>query len=452
MKKKKIIIYISIIFLIFLILNILYLNKNLDFVKNYFSSDIKKILKNSIFYISNLERKNKIITESYNNLNKTNQILYSKLIDLQQSKDIVNEEIFPQTQFIKLDYKIFKLTNIESSSLYSGTEKKVFPFYLEYYNNKVIISSKQGSFFQLSIENLLSGNPIQTEIKTNLKKKIEITDTKIIDDKIYVVFHDKNKDCKNINVYSAQVNFNKLDFEKFYEYSKGAGTCNRNSYAGRIEYHRFNNKRGIFLTTVAFEDEDTKIKDQFGNKNETKFCDIIFIGFDDRKLQKYATGFRNPQGLVLVEDKFLISSEHGPRGGDEINLIEYNKHYGWPYVSFGENYFRSYHDNEPFEFIKSKKGFQEPIFAFVPSVAPSQIITVDKNFSKKWGDSILLSSLRGQSLFLLKFSSDYKKLISYERIRVKKRIRDLIYIANHKLILLAEENEGTIGIITNSDK
>ncbi|MDC3206304.1 PQQ-dependent sugar dehydrogenase, partial [Candidatus Pelagibacter sp.] len=413
---------------------------------------IKKVLKNSFFYFSNLKRKNTIITKAYDKLNKNNQVLYSKLIELQQSKDIVNEEIFPQTQFIKLNYKSFKLKDIESRALYYGTDKKAFPFYLEYYKDDIIVSSKQGSFFQVSIENLLNDKLNQIEITTNLPSKIEITDTKIINDKIYVVFHDKNKDCKNINIYFAKVDLEKLNFEKFYDYSKGQGTCDNNSYAGRIEHHSFNNKDGIFLSTISFDDINVKIKDQFGNKNESKFSDIVFIGFDDRKLQKYATGFRNPQGLVVVEDNYLLSSEHGPRGGDEINLVEYNKNYGWPYVSYGENYFKSYNENEPYDFIKSSKEFEEPIFSFVPSIAPSQIITVDSNFSEKWGDAVLLSTLRGQSLYLLKFSSNYKRLIFFEKIRLKKRIRDLIYVANHELILLAEESEGTIGVISNSIK
>ena len=51
----------------------------------------------------------------------------------------------------------------------------------------------------------------------------------------------------------------------------------------------------------------------------------------------------------------------------------------------------------------SDRGFEEPIFSWVPSIAPSQLITVDKNFSKKWGKTVLLSSLKGRSLFRLSF-------------------------------------------------
>ena len=105
-----------------------------------------------------------------------------------------------------------------------------------------------------------------------------------------------------------------------------------------------------------------------------------------------------------------------------------------------------------FEFFKTHldRGFEEPIFSWVPSIAPSQLIAVDKNFSKKWGETILLSSLKGRSLFRLSFDKDYKKLITYEKIRINKRIRDLIYISKQKMIILAQENEnGSLGIIVN---
>ena len=126
--KSKVIVFITVFFFIFFTLNILYSNQKLEFLKNYVPSNVKKVLKSSFFYFSNLKRKNKIITEAYETLNKNNQILFSKLVELQQSKDIVNEEIFPQTQFIKFNYKYFKLKDIETRPLYSGTNKKVFPF------------------------------------------------------------------------------------------------------------------------------------------------------------------------------------------------------------------------------------------------------------------------------------------------------------------------------------
>ena len=71
----------------------------------------------------------------------------------------------------------------------------------------------------------------------------------------------------------------------------------------------------------------------------------------------------------------------------------------------------------------------------------SQLITVDKNFSKKWGKTVLLSSLKGRSLFRLSFDKDFNKLITYERIRINKRIRDLIYIPKQKMIIVYSKNE-----------
>ena len=87
----------------------------------------------------------------------------------------------------------------------------------------------------------------------------------------------------------------------------------------------------------------------------------------------------------------------------------------------------------------------------MPSIAPSQMIKIDNNFSKKWYNNILLTTLKSKSLFRLTFDKDYSRLITYEKIRVGKRIRDIAYSKKFKLIFLAEEdNQGSIGVLSIS--
>ena len=139
----------------------------------------------------------------------------------------------------------------------------------------------------------------------------------------------------------------------------------------------------------------------------------------------------------------------------ELFNIKYGKNYGWPYASYGENYYKSLDENNEFEYKKSheKFGFSEPIFSFVPSIAPTEIIEIDKNFSSKWDKNFLLASLRSQSLFRIVLTKDKNKVVSYEQIRVGKRIRDLIYDKENGLIFLAQENDmGSIGVISNTKK
>ena len=162
----------------------------------------------------------------------------------------------------------------------------------------------------------------------------------------------------------------------------------------------------------------------------------------------FASGFRNPQGLFVKND-LVLATDHGPRGGDEINKVEENNNYGWPDASYGEEYSLGFKNLEKIN-IKShaEYGYVEPIFSFIPSIAISEIIELDNNFSKKWQDNYLISSLRAGSIFRVKFDENFEKVIFYEKIKVGKRIRDIAYDKQKKLILLALEDEtGSLGII-----
>ena len=85
----------------------------------------------------------------------------------------------------------------------------------------------------------------------------------------------------------------------------------------------------------------------------------------------------------------------------------------------------------------------------MPSVGLSQIIDVDDNFNKKWKDNILLTSLKGSSIFRLSMSEDYSKIISKERIIVNERIRDIIYDKEKKSFYLLLEDSKSLAIIRN---
>ena len=127
----------------------------------------------------------------------------------------------------------------------------------------------------------------------------------------------------------------------------------------------------------------------------------------------------------------------------------YQKNYGWPIASYGTEYSYKKSDNLKYKKNHSYNGFEEPIFSFVPSVGLSQIIDVDDNFNKKWKDNILLTSLKGSSIFRLSMSEDYSKIISKERIIVNERIRDIIYDKEKKSFYLLLEDSKSLAIIRN---
>jgi len=144
----------------------------------------------------------------------------------------------------------------------------------------------------------------------------------------------------------------------------------------------------------------------------------------------------------------ILSTEHGPNGGDEINKIEYKGNYGWPISSYGEPY---YEDSLKPIFSKDHKnnGFIEPIFSFIPSIGISEIINLPNSFSQHWQNNFILSSLNNNSLFRIKFDDKYSKVIYSERIFIGKRIRDIKYYNKLNIILLAQEYDSTLGILSN---
>ena len=97
----------------------------------------------------------------------------------------------------------------------------------------------------------------------------------------------------------------------------------------------------------------------------------------------------------------------------------------------------------------SSQGFQEPIFAFVPSIGVSEIIKLPNSFSNQFIDNFIVSSLWDSSLYRIKFDKDFNKIIFIEKIFIGQRIRDLKYSDKIKAIVLALEEKGELGIIFN---
>jgi len=175
---------------------------------------------------------------------------------------------------------------------------------------------------------------------------------------------------------------------------------------------------------------------------------ILFLDLLTNEINIFSSGHRSPQGLLAMND-LILSSEHGPRGGDELNKIEYKENYGWPISSYGE----PYEDLPEPEYKKNHKlyGFKEPIYSFIPSIGISEIIHLPDTFSKHWKNNFILASLNNKSLFRIKFDNKFTKIIYMERIFIGKRIRDIKFYNKLNIILLAQQYEGRLGIIYIND-
>ncbi|MBY5967316.1 PQQ-dependent sugar dehydrogenase [Halomonas denitrificans] len=153
----------------------------------------------------------------------------------------------------------------------------------------------------------------------------------------------------------------------------------------------------------------------------------------------YSLGHRNPQGLALAADGRLWATEHGPRGGDELNLIQPGENYGWPDVTRG----RDYATNLPLG-VDSAPGKRDPLHVFEGRFAPSGLAVVSGNEFADWQGDLLAGGLRSERLVRLRFDAD--QLIEREVILDGEvgRIRDVRVGPEGAVYLLTDANPGRL--------
>ena len=164
--------------------------------------------------------------------------------------------------------------------------------------------------------------------------------------------------------------------------------------------------------------------------------DNPFVGQIGAKEAIYSFGHRNAQGLTKHPETGKIwEHEHGPKGGDEINIIEKGKNYGWPVISYGINY-----DGTTFTDITHKEGMEQPIHYWTPSIAPSGMCFITSDIYKGWKGRLLVGSLVFQHLELLTIKDD--QVVNREKLLPDiGRVRD-VRMGPDGYIYVAVESKG----------
>jgi glucose/arabinose dehydrogenase len=125
--------------------------------------------------------------------------------------------------------------------------------------------------------------------------------------------------------------------------------------------------------------------------------DNPFVEIDGAKKAAFTYGNRNPQGMTTHPiTGEIIAHEHGPQGGDEINFIKSGRNYGWPVISYGENY-----GGGQFAESTAKEGMEQPFYYWVPSIAPSGFAVINNSKYGDWNGNYLVGSLKFQYLEML---------------------------------------------------
>jgi hypothetical protein len=471
-KKTYIALFIFILICAGLVLAPYTLNKQdgiLYYVKQIVPEKLKLFIKNNFLEKDLLEKKLKDVEISYKKMIENDYILnVSKKISLKKSSTIKSNN--------NIDYSFKEIfLPFKGQEAHAGKPAA----YIEKYENHLIIVSGDANFISINT-NELENNEIEiNKIDNNFKDLVKnkeiylsgnegLRDLKVIDNYIFLSYpkliydNSLKKECFTLGILIAKIDLNFLKFDDFFslnECPKNGGWQTTRS-GGRIE----GDKNTIYLTVGDFGD---MIPDPVSQDINNPYGKIISINRVNTNMIKITSmGHRNQQGLLLdIEKNFLLSSEHGPNGGDEVNLINLNnnkiQNFGWPISSYGEHYpstVKGHHDTGTFPEIakyaplhKSHKkfGFIEPLINWTPSIGVSQIV-IDKNNNQK---RILVAAMGNnipegdRTIHEYIFSDDYEEKLNYDKIKIGERIRDMIFNEENNSLLMILENTPVLGIL-----
>jgi aldose sugar dehydrogenase len=168
--------------------------------------------------------------------------------------------------------------------------------------------------------------------------------------------------------------------------------------------------------------------------------DNPFVGRAGAKPEIWSYGHRNPQGLALHPTTGkLWEHEHGPRGGDEINIIEPGRNYGWPVIGYGIDY-----NGARIHQSTQKAGMEQPIWYWVPSIAPSGMAFMTGSLFPAWRGNLFVGALAGE--ILVRLELDGEKVVKEERLlqQLRERIRDVRQGPDGALWLVTDNSAGRL--------
>ena len=224
-----------------------------------------------------------------------------------------------------------------------------------------------------------------------------------------------------------------------------AKTRSGQHFGGRIVF----DKAGIVYLTLGDrgdKDRAQKLDDHAGSvirlhDDGRVPADNPFVSTAGALPEKWTFGNRNMQGAVLhPKTGELWTHEHGPQGGDEVNVMRSGLNYGWPVITYGVNYGLGTRIGEG----QSKPGMVQPLHVWSPSIAPSGMAFVSGAQFPQWQGDLLVGALRGQMLVRLVISGE--KVLREERLLQNRvgRIRDVRLGPDGLVYLLTDDDQGVL--------
>ena len=170
-------------------------------------------------------------------------------------------------------------------------------------------------------------------------------------------------------------------------------------------------------------------------------ADNPYLGTSEGLPEIWSIGHRNPQGIAIdPANGTLITVEHGARGGDEINLPQPGRNYGWPVVSYGRHY-----SGAEFERGSSASGFEQPLYYWDPSIAPGALAVYHGAMFPEWEGNLIVAALKYELIARLE-RDESGAVVSEERLFGGEfgRIRDVVVAPDGALLMLTDAEDGAL--------
>ncbi|MFT5218211.1 MAG: glucose/arabinose dehydrogenase [Planctomycetota bacterium] len=167
--------------------------------------------------------------------------------------------------------------------------------------------------------------------------------------------------------------------------------------------------------------------------------DNPFVSQSNARAEIWSYGHRNPQGLVYdAGNHRLWSIEHGPRGGDEINLIQKKGNYGWPVVSHGKEYWGPVSIGEG----TSKPGMVDPVKVYIPSIAPGSLLLYQGDQFPQWRGNLFAGALKLQHINRVSLSAQGRAISEHRLLEsLRRRVRHIIQSPQGDIIFSTDRGE-----------
>lgn len=206
---------------------------------------------------------------------------------------------------------------------------------------------------------------------------------------------------------------------------------------------------GSLLLTLGershFKEEAQNLRSHLGKivriqKDGSVPADNPFVGRHDARPEIWSWGHRNPQGAALAPDGTFWMNEHGPQGGDEINRPEPGKNYGWPVITYGENY----GGGKIGEGLTLKQGMEQPWHHWTPSIGVSGMAFITSGRYPGWQGQMVVGALKAKRLERITLNGQKVQLVEPLLPKLGQRVRDVRQSPDGWLYVLTDEKNGQL--------